>query len=810
MAIRKFLVSAALLVTAVLIAPLSPAAEGDADRFHLDIPAQPLLAALKSLSDETGLEVMYFSDKADGVRSAPVHGQFTELEALATMLKGTHLRFEPLAGQRAVAIRAIEPKPGAGAESYPGNAETRAVPERNHDNADGAPPAPDAHGNSAARHGVEPLWEEIIVTANRRDERLLESSSSLSVFSGNAIKELGARTINDLLGLSPSIVADTPELFGDGNHFAIRGVQGQALTTATVGVYLDDVPLTVSGGADEPTIRMFDLERVEILRGPQGTLYGAGAMGGAIRYISNKPDPEKADMQFRVEGRTTRRGDPSYALDAMFNAPLHEDRLALRVIGSYEDQGGFIDVTNAIGGPHEDANTRQVASGRSVLRFTPNDILTVDLQFWHESGEFESLRVLNSASRAPFVDDVENGILASGDESFDQLAGTLALDLSWADLTSTTSVIETDSTFSFAQSVGLPVNSTTIISSNVKSFAQETRLVSRHEGPFGWILGVFYQDSESDEVLTIPDLGLVATFAENRQQISVYGEASYQFTESLKGTVGLRQFSEDSDQRIVQDFGFFAIEVDNDGDFKETIAKFLLSYQPSESLNVYASASQGFRVGGVNLSPVPLDPTTFEPDSLWAYELGTKFVGAGGRISGSLAGFYNDWSDIQIFQFGLGGGIVLNGGEAHTAGIEAQLNFRLTDSLTVTAGGSLMEAEFDETVAASLIFKGQRIPDVAEENASLSLDYANTLANGWGCFAHVAAIYAGDQRNPDGSPKQDSIVTLNARAGLLLEMWEVALFARNLGDAVARYEYNDFYFGVRRPRTVGVELASRF
>ena len=110
----------------------------------------------------------------------------------------------------------------------------------------------------------------------------------------------------------------------------------------------------------------------------------------------------------------------------------------------------------------------------------------------------------------------------------------------------------------------------------------------------------------------------------------------------------------------------------------------------------------------------------------------------------------------------------------------------------------------------SQIFKDQRIPDVAEENASLSLDYSTTLANGWGCFAHLDAIYAGEQRNPDQSRKQDSAITLNARTGLVFEMWEVALFARNIGDAVARYEFNEFYFGVARPRTIGIELASRF
>ena len=365
-----------------------------------------------------------------------------------------------------------------------------------------------------------------------------------------------------------------------------------------------------------------------------------------------------------------------------------------------------------------------------------------------------------------------------GDDAFSQFAGSLTLNLAWAELVSTTSYVESDGTFAFAQPLGLPVNLTTDLYSELESFAQEARLVSLRPGPFGWILGVFYQDSATRGGLAIPDFGLDATTMSDREQISVYGEVSYRLTDSLRATVGLRRYSETGEDSVALEFSGFAFPPQTgDGDFAKTIAKFLVSYRPNDRLNVYASASQGFRVGGVNLSRSPLDPTTFEPDSLWAYELGAKFVAYDGRLSGNLAAFFNDWSDIQIFQFGLGGGIVLNGGEAHTAGLEGQLNFRLADSLVAGVGGSIMQANFDETVAASGIFEDARIPDVAERNVSVRLDYSSALANGWGYFAHLDAIYAGDQVNPDQSGKQDSAITLNARTGLVLENWEVALFA---------------------------------
>ncbi len=418
--------------------------------------------------------------------------------------------------------------------------------------------------------------------------------------------------------------------------------------------------------------------------------------------------------------------------------------------------------------------------------------------------------MLNAASSKPLVDDVENGVLASGSDSFEQTAVTLTWDLGWAELVATLSRVESDDGVSFPQPVGLPINSTTTVTSNVESVAQEVRLVSGHEGRFGWILGAFYQDTESEGVLALPDFGLTATSAQERRQRSTYGEASYRFTDRLTGTVGVRRFTEDSAELSVTDFGFFALSAENDGDFEKTIGRFLLSFQPNERLNVYASAAQGFRVGGVNLSPVPTDPRTFEPDALWSYELGLKFVSPRRRLSGNVTAFYNDWSDIQIFQFLIGRGIVTNGGEAHTAGVEAQLQFRLTDTLTLSAAGSILEAEFDETVEAAQAFDGERIPDVAESNAAVGLDYFTSLANGWGCFARLDAVYGGDQVNADQSDKQGSTVIWNARAGVQFEKLEAAVYVRNLGDRLGRYEFNNFYFGVARPRTIGIELTSRF
>lgn len=800
-------------VLAMTLAAVISAEEADAVRHHLDIPSQPLLAALKSLSDQTGLEVVYFTDAADDVVSTALRGKFTESEALETMLQGTKLKPVPLTGQRAVAIRPIEEdtaRRDAGKDTGSGKDQTAPDAAPAGDAAD-QPTNPEGNGSAATATSAnsERRWEEIVVTASRRDETLFESSSSLSVFGDGLMSDLGARSINDLLGHAPGIVADAPDLYGDSNDFTIRGVQGLPLTSATVGVYLDEVPLTVGGGSNEPTIRIFDLERVEILRGPQGTLYGAGAMGGAIRYISNKPDHTDFDGQLRLEAMSTRDGGSGDAIDGMVNLPLAADRLAVRVTGSRERRGGFIDVPNAQGGPYGDANTSERTAGRAVVRLALTEQATFDIQFWREDGQFEGLRVLNAAAREPLVDDIENGILAAGDDAFEQVAGTFAWNLGWAELVATSSRVESDGEVSFPQPVGLPVHSTTGITSAVESSVQEVRLVSAHDGPFGWILGAFHQDSESMGGLSIPDFGLAGTTMSERRQISAYGEASYRVTDQLNATIGLRHYAENGEERSITDFGFFTLSNDNDGDFKETVGRFVLSLKPHDRLNVYASAAQGFRVGGVNLSPVPTDPGTFDPDEIWSYELGARFISENRRFRGNATVFYNDWSDVQIFRALIGRGIVTNGGEAHTAGVEAQLNVRLSDALTLSAIASLMEAEFDETVEEAQAFDGERIPDVAENNVAVGLDYVTSLPNGWGFFARLDVVYAGDQVNADQTRKQGSSVVWNARGGLEFGKLEVAVYLRNIGNDLGRYEFNDFYFGVARPTTFGVELAYR-
>ena len=757
-----------------------------AEPVDFDIAAQPLDGALNEFALQSDREIFYSSDLVEGKRAKRVNGSYEPEDALDVLLADTGLDYS-VTGQETFLVAAEETMP----EKY-------------------QPVSP--QGLMIHKKSADVTLDEIIVTASHREATLLDTSSSVSVFTGQFIEERGLRSIDDLIGLTPGIVADQPDLYGDNNTFTIRGINAQALSNATVGIYLDDVPLTVGGGSDEPTVRMFDLERVEILRGPQGTLWGAGAMGGAIRYISNKPDAASGfGGQFRLEGLTTKDGDRGYALDGALNIPLGADLAALRITASHEDQGGYIDLPNALGGPYKDANSGEQSTARAVLRFTPTERFTIDLQAWIEERDYEGLTVLGNAAVSTVVDDIESGILAMGDASFYQYSLRILYSFDAFDLLSLSSNMDNESDFAFPQPVGMPPNQTTFSGSELESFTQEIRLLSTGDGPFSWIAGAFYQSADRDEGLSLTALGLNSVSVEQREQLSFYGEFSYRLTEILEATVGMRYFSEDTDGTSLVDFGGVILnDLLDQGRFTKTSPKALLSYSPSESLNLYASASQGFRVGGLNLSLNPAVVRSFDPDLLWSYELGAKFKSQGGQISGSVAVFYNDWSDIQIFETLPGAGFTVNGGKAHTQGLEAELRFAPGEELAIGFSGSLMESEFDETVPESGIVAGTRIPDVADENASVFVDYATAISDRVRFFLHLGFIYQGDQVNADQSPKRDSSTTWNARTGIGFEHWDVAVYGRNLNNDQTLDRFNDFYFSTLRPRTYGIELISRF
>lgn len=791
-------------------------------KYDFSIREESLGAALDAIVRETDLVILYPYELADQTGINPVIGHYSVSEALEVLLHDTKfsgglteggVMFVSLSGVEQTQDREGDVNNknlrrsllasvsafffGAGAQAY----------------AQDAASSPENDENTTEQSSAEQQWDQITVTGTRRELSLFETPSALTVFNEGFIEDRSIDSINDLVTLTPNLRSGAPEIFGQTNSFSIRGVQGLS-GGATVGVYLDEVPQTFSGGGNEPNIRTFDLERVEVLRGPQGTLFGAGAMGGAIRYITNKPDSTEYEAKIHLEGSTTKEGGESYAVDGVVNLPLVKDKLALRVTASRQETAGVIDIVNAIGGPFEDADTNELTSVRGVLRWTPTDALTVDLQVWHDETSFRGLRAVNVGSSSPFVDDIERGPLSFGDMNFDQYAGTVTYDAGFMEIVSTSSWVETQSNAD--TTAGPPfIFGSFIFVSTFEAFSHETRFVSQHDGPFSWILGVYYQDAKAPaDEFNGPALGLISGSSKSHEQISGFGELSYQLTDRLSATAGLRYYSEDVVEQSTAEFMGIVSTRDGDASYNELLPKFLLQYEASDNLNLYASASKGFRVGGANLVTSPLDPPQFEPDSLWSYEAGAKFILLDGRINGGAAVFYNDWTDLQVLTPAPSGfvNLVTNVGAAHTFGFEAELSIELTEGLIFGVNGAVLDAEFDEDLVTfrGPIAAGERIPFTPENSFALFLDYEREIANNVDFRLHIDGAYTGEEVGLTQGPVVDSSLFWNGRTSVSYRNVELGLFVRNaFNDAPVR-RFNAFLFSVPRPRTIGVDLTARF
>ena len=810
-----------VLVAALLFAPVVQAqVQAEPKRYEFNIEEATLEQALEAFVQLTDAQLIYPQELAQETGVNPVVGRYTVEEALDVLLEGSGFsggltkggmivisltkangqdREENMASGKLKKSLLTTVSAFLFGASTAGNAQEDADPQAGGDIAE-------------QQSSAEKQWDQIIITATRRELSLFEIPSALTVFDEGFIEDRSIDSINDLATLTPSLTVGAPQIFGRANGFTIRGVQSIS-GGATVGVYLDDVPQTFSGGGNEPNIRTFDLERVEVLRGPQGTLFGAGAMGGAIRYITNKPNSTEYEAKIHFEGSTTKEGGESYAVDGAVNLPIVKDKLALRVTASRQETAGVVDILNAIGGPFEDADTYELTSVRGVLRWTPTDALTVDLQVWHDETNFKGLRAVNTGSSSPFVDDIERGPLSFGDTNFDQYAGTVTYDAGFMEVVSTTSWVESQSR---AETTAGPpfIFGSLVFATTFEAFSHETRFVSQHDGPFSWIVGIYYQDAKSPlDLLSSPAFGLNFEASESHEQISGFGELSYQLTDKLSATVGIRYYSEDVVERSTSDFMGIVSTSNGDASYNETLPKFLVQYEASDTLNLYASASKGFRVGGANLITSPLDPPQFDPDSLWAYEGGAKFILLDGRINGGVAVFYNDWTNIQVLTPAPSGftNLVSNVGAAHILGFEAELSVELTEGLTLGANGAILDAEFDEDLVTfrGPIAAGDRIPSTPESSFALFLDYQRTIADNVDFRLHIDGGYNGNEVSLSQDPAVDSSMLWNGRASVSYRNVEVGLFVRNaFNDATIR-QLNALLFSAPRPRTIGIDLTAR-
>lgn len=605
--------------------------------------------------------------------------------------------------------------------------------------------------------------DEIIVTGTKRDSTIQDVPFSINAQTQEDIQRSGAVTLEDL---SRNVAGLSIQNLGPGqSQVSVRGVSaGQVVrdqpgVKEQVGVYLDESVVSLS--LFTPDLDLFDLNRVETLRGPQGTLFGSGSVGGTVRYITNQPVLGVTEGLIEGNVNAVAEDDSGGHLKGAINLPLGETA-ALRAVAYHTEYAGFIDAIREGGRREENVNGGSRTGGRVALLFQPNDAIRITPRLVYQEIEtdgFNRQEVFNLyanpfTTTRPAVDFDEREQFLLLDEAFEDqtfLADmTASVDFGPVELTTVTTYIDRDilvsrdaSALSGSVSVdlGFPASavllpSNLVDTTTLEQFSQEVRLASTGDAPFQWLVGAFYSkvdrvytqllptpgyDAATDAALGAgtsasvrngfgPDSPYNAFLPYDIEQTAVFGEASYDFGRLIVTAGG--RFYDFSETRSFTSGGLFA-NGDRRTDTTESdgfTPRVLVSYEASDNVTFNAQAAQGFRLGGVN-DPLniplcsPQDAAIFggfqsyEDETLWNYEAGVKSRFGGFTLNSAV--FY---TDIENLQTTLDAGscssrIVFNVPEAHTAGIELELSTLLSDNLEVGFSGSLVEAEFDSTVS---------------------------------------------------------------------------------------------------------------
>jgi outer membrane receptor protein involved in Fe transport len=700
-----------------------------------------------------------------------------------------------------------------------------------------------AHAQDAA--GDTATMSEIVVTAQKKSERLLDVPVSVATVSGESLAQQNLVQIRDFYNRVPGVSLSGGGTEQRANGVAIRGITTGGGTASTVAFVLDDVPLTSgAASAQSPLIDVdpSDLQRVEILRGPQGTLYGASSLGGLVKYVTISPDTEQFSGRVEAGGNTIAKGDEGWSLRGAVNLPIVRDKLALRVSGFTRHDPAYLDNINTTAAG-DDINKNRVQGGRAALLFKPTDTFSLDLSAVRQRSKFfgsPQIRVCPSCgtgaftgtpSFAPYYGDLTLNLAPTKrDVSFTLYQGRANLDLGFADLTSisawdrvkSASDLDQTNTFRFLLSAfSAAGGSVSLINADqTEKFSQEIRLASKSEGPLEWLVGGFYTHEKIavNQVLIVhPTTGSGATAYTSVapakfEEKSLFADATYHFTPAFDVQVGARYSSNDQDSgsstiiasQAVRFFGPSSSEPSSKSSDDAFTWLITPSYKISPDMMAYLRIATGYRPGGPNASGVTGIPLSFQSDSVVSYEAGLKGVIPSLKATYEAALFQIDWDDIQLLTTDVVSQFTYytNGSTARSRGLELSGRWAPVRGLSIDGAATYLDAKLTDglrsPVGASPIYgsKGDRLPGSAKTSASLSAQYDWSVGHDISAFVGAGLAYVGDRYAefanvlPTATAnaaygarvKLPSYTTFDLRAGAYNDDWRLTAYVKNIGD----------------------------
>jgi outer membrane receptor protein involved in Fe transport len=673
--------------------------------------------------------------------------------------------------------------------------------------------------------------EEIVVSATKVGEQeLSQVPMAIQAFSGESLLSRGVADAKTLMELIPG-ASEQSEIGAGYKVFSFRGSgAGGPIGDGMIGYYLDDTPFGIPNFQSAPPIQYFDLDRIEVLRGPQGTLYGQGSMGGAIIYHTK--NPSLSEFSFDGEAgtsKTAEAGDLNYKVAAAVSIPLVSDRLGLRLSGGYDYRAGYADVYQdaPVGAPFKtDANDIRSSDAQAVLLWEPTDRLTFRLRAWQFQTNQDYLQVMNSLD-PPYV--ANQGSVDGYDRrKSNYYSNTITYRFDRFTLTNASSYQESlPGGFGVGLGLGPPLGIGTLVNGgHAHNFVNEFRLSSAGEGALHWVGGAFYQNATGFYTfgISFPTLTLSGGTITRTKNKSVFSELSYDlFGGKLVPLVGLRYFEDDRDSLSVSN----GVEAASSSKPNKVTWRANLAYHVTDDWMLFVNAGTGFRSGilqsraqadAVIADGVP-SSLALTPDELRNIEVGTKVTLADGRVRLATSIYDIRYTNLQsAFNTSIGLAAFANLGDAKTQGVDLDITwYTPLDGLSVSLVGNVNKGEFTAVVPAFAQANprnanGQRLFNTPPHNWRMDLGYDRQLGGaGWELFANASASVVGSARVQDATVNSvDSYSLYRASVGMRRGAYEFSVYGDNLLDERGPTAANGpTLLAGPYPRTVGLTFRFR-
>ena len=660
--------------------------------------------------------------------------------------------------------------------------------------------------------------DRVVITASKRSEKLREVAGAVTALQGGDLEARGARDQEDLFKLTPGVQFN--KLEGDTSVITIRGIGTSAsgnFVQSTTGIYIEDVPFNDPYiFRTAPDVAPFDLQRVEVLRGPQGVLFGSSSMGGAVRYLFNKPNLKATDFSLLGSVSSTSGGGTNHGEYAMGNLPL-SDNAGLRVVLFNRDESGYVDDTarNA-----KNTNALHQSGGRLLATFAPIKALNITALYMTQATKTDdSSNITNLATVSKAL------ALASPRKSqFDLFSVQMDYDFDDLRLTSNTGYLTKDWTGAtdlsrFAAFYGPGAYAAT--NEKSKASSQELRLSSTGTGPLAWLAGVFYQRYTYDQkdTLQAAAFALPSLIKSTATESSVFAQGDYTLANGVTVGLGGRYFRTQNDIDSNVNFVPGKAGSSESGFTPRASVKFKFA---GDNL-AYALVSKGYRFGGINITqfnPNPMAPNfvtppTYDSDSLINYEVGLRLSPTPTvRVDATV--FLLDWKGLQVNipRPGDGFGYTANVGKARSQGLELGVTWTPVQGFTAATAMAYTDAKTKEFYASSTgpVPSGTPLPGTPKFQIANQATYSFAGPAQTSSRAAVTHTYVGKSFNDlFKTAEQGGYSVIDARLAFATQHWELTVFANNLLNkkGVAGVQafpgfYTDYF--INRPRTVGASV----